>query len=76
MKTEKNNQISKTTKQYLNSRYTKETEEKVQQWLIDDENSKEKEKASLEYWDVLDVSCNSSTYKAFKRVATKALNKF
>lgn len=71
MKTEKKNQISKITKKYLGSRFAKETEEKVQQWLIDDEDSKEKEQASLEYWDELNVNRNLSTYKAFKRVASK-----
>lgn len=72
MKPIKNNQTSKITKEYLEGRYSSATEEKVQQWLIDDENSEEKEKGSLEYWDTLEASSDSTTYSALKRVLTKA----
>jgi ferric-dicitrate binding protein FerR (iron transport regulator) len=71
METDKKSQASKITKDYLQNRYSKETEEDIQQWLIEDENSEEKEKASLEYWDTLAVKPNAKTYRVLKRVNAK-----
>jgi len=71
MGTVKNSQTSKITKEYLENRYSNATEEKVQQWLVDDENSNEKEEASLKYWNSLHTKANSSTYLAFKRIIAK-----
>ncbi len=72
MKTDKNNQASKITKEYLENRYSAATEEKIQKWLIEDENSEEKEQASLEYWDALEPQLNPEAYEALKRVNEKA----
>ena len=71
MKTEKNSQISNITKEYLEGRYSNETEEKVQQWLTCDENSEEKEEGSLEYWNTIQSNTDSSTYPALRRVLDK-----
>ncbi|WP_080903990.1 FecR family protein [Parabacteroides sp. Marseille-P3160] len=64
----KNNRISDIIKRYLSARFSSKTEEKVQQWLIKDENREEKESASLEYWDSLEESSNSEIYSALDRV--------
>ena len=45
-----------------------ETEEKVQRWIMKEENAEEKEKASLEYWNELDTEADSKTYSALERV--------
>lgn len=68
METEKNNRVSKIIRQFLGNRFSKETEEKVQRWIIEEGHSPEKEKASLEYWDTLDVKPDTATYQALKRV--------
>lgn len=71
METEKNNRISKITKEYLQNRYSEETEKNIQRCLIEEENSEEQEKASLEYWEMLDTEPNSRTYQLLKRVNAK-----
>lgn len=67
MKTDKNSQVSKITKEYLRNRYSKSTEEKLQRWFIEEDDSEEKEKASLEYWNELDIAPNSDTHRALER---------
>ena len=64
----KKNSISKILKKYLSGRFPNETEERVQKWIIKDNNSEEKEQASQEYWDELDVTADSNTYTALDRV--------
>lgn len=51
---EKNN-IVRIIGTYLSGRFSPETEEKVQKWIIKDKDTEEKEKASLEYWDQLEA---------------------
>lgn len=58
----------KIIKKYLSGRFSPKTEEKVQRWLIKDENTDDKESAYLEYWDSLEVDINSKTYSALDRV--------
>ena len=48
---EKSNIITRIIKKFLSGRFSVETEEKVQRWIMKEENAEEKEKASLEYWD-------------------------
>lgn len=64
---EKSN-ITRIIRKFLSGRFSRETEERVQQWIIRDENAKEKEQASLEYWNELDAETDSNTYKALERV--------
>lgn len=71
MKTEKNNRISKITKEYLQNRYSEGTEKDIQHYLIEEENSEEQEKASLEYWEMLETEPNSRTYQLLKRINSK-----
>lgn len=60
--------ISKIIKKYLSGRFSPETEERVQRWLIKDENTEDKESASLEYWDNIEVTPTSKTYSALDKV--------
>jgi ferric-dicitrate binding protein FerR (iron transport regulator) len=60
--------ISRILKKYLSERFSPETEERVQKWIIKNDKTKEKEQASLEYWDELDVTADSGTYSALDRV--------
>lgn len=59
---------SKIIKKYLSGRFSPETEERVQKWIIKDDNTEDKEQASQEYWDELDVAEDSNTYTALGRV--------
>lgn len=60
--------ISQIVKKYLSGRFSSETEEKVQRWILKDENAEDKKSASLEYWDSLDVTPNAKTHSALDRV--------
>ena len=64
----KKSNISKIIKMFLSARFPSETEEKVQKWIIKDENQQAKAKASLDYWNELDVEADSSTYVSLERV--------
>ncbi|WP_294476271.1 FecR family protein [uncultured Bacteroides sp.] len=56
-------------RKYLANRFPPETEERVQRWIIKDKDSKEKEKASQEYWNELDFTeADADTYSALERV--------
>lgn len=71
MNTHTYNQISSITKQYLEHRYSQTTEEKIQQWLVEENYTEEKERASLEYWNQMQTLPNAHTYKSLKRVNNK-----
>ena len=64
---EKNN-IVRIIGTYLSGRFSPETEEKVQKWIIKDKDTEEKEKASLEYWDQLETKTDPDTKLALNRV--------
>ena len=66
------NKTTKILDKYLSGRFSTEKERMVQQWIIKD--SKEKEEASLNYWDELDVRADNSTLSAYKRVENKIAN--
>jgi ferric-dicitrate binding protein FerR (iron transport regulator) len=59
------------TKEYLENRYSKPTEEKLQRWLIGETDSEEKEQASLAYWNTLAAQPNRATYKKLKQIREK-----
>ena len=64
---EKSN-INRIIRKFLSARFSPETEEKVQKWIIEDKDIEAKEKASLEYWNELDVKSDPGTYSALERV--------
>lgn len=53
-------EITQIIRQYLTHRYTPETEERVQRWLIDDASAQEKEQASLEVWKEMVAEAGAS----------------
>ncbi|MDD2437916.1 MAG: FecR domain-containing protein [Massilibacteroides sp.] len=71
MENEKNTRISKVIHQFLGNRFSEKTEEKVQRWLIEKDDSNEKEKASLAFWNTLEAEPNIMTYQSLKRVNAK-----
>lgn len=62
------NHIARIIRKYLSERFSKETEERVQRWIVNDNHQKEKEAASFDYWNELDVKPDADTYAALKRV--------
>ncbi len=53
---------------FLSNRFSQSTEEKVQRWLIQNSYTKEKEQASLEYWDELNAEPDAEAYRSLRRV--------
>lgn len=62
---------SRIIREYLSNRFSPEMEERIQKWIIQENGSAEKEKASFEYWNELDIEANSDTYLALKRTNRK-----
>jgi len=58
-------------RKYLPFRFPRETEERVQKWIIRDEHTEEKEKASINYWNELPIETNTDTYAALQRVNSR-----
>ena len=65
------NIIYRILRKYLSSRFSPETEESVQRWLIKDQDAEEKQKASSDYWNELEVKADIETYQALERVNRK-----
>lgn len=63
-----NNNIARIIRKFLSSRFPSETEEKVQKWIVKGKDTQAKEKASLDYWNKLEVKADSNTYTALERV--------
>ena len=68
------NKTTKILDRYLSGRFSAEKERLVQQWIIKESNQKEKEQASIGYWDELDVRADDNTLSAYKRVENKIAN--
>lgn len=64
---EKNN-ISEIVRRFLSDRFPRKTEERVQRWMIEETHTQDKERASLEYWDKLEMGITPETYSALERV--------
>ena len=62
------NSIVRIIRKYLSGRFSPETEEKVQRWIIKDKYPEEKEKASLAYWNEVEAKSDTDTYLALERV--------
>jgi ferric-dicitrate binding protein FerR (iron transport regulator) len=60
--------VSRIISKYLSGRFSSETEERVQRWLIGKEKSEEKNQASLAYWDSLEPYSDEQTSSALERV--------
>ena len=55
------NIIYRILRKYLSARFSPETEESVQRWLIKDQDAEEKQKASSDYWNELEVKVDIET---------------
>ena len=64
---EKSN-INRIIRKFLSARFSPETEEKVQKWIIEDKDIEAKEKASLEYWNELEAKTDPDTELVLDRV--------
>lgn len=60
--------IAAMVKKYLSGRFSEETEERVQKWLIKEQDKEEKEEASLAYWNALEAKASKDTYIALEKV--------
>ena len=62
------NMITRILRKYLSGRFSSDTEERVQKWIIKDKDIEEKEKASLEYWNELEAKTDPDTELVLDRV--------
>lgn len=62
------NLIKRIILKYLSQRFSPETEERVQQWIVKEQDAGEKEKASLAYWNELRPAANADARLALERV--------
>ncbi|MCE5226111.1 MAG: DUF4974 domain-containing protein [Porphyromonadaceae bacterium] len=65
------NRKSRIIRTYLSSRFSNETEEKVQRWIIKNSNANKTEQSSYEYWKDLNVEPDQMVYDTLKRVNSR-----
>ena len=65
------NYFSDIIKQFVKYRYPQETEKKVQEWIIDDEHSVEKEEEIHKFWESLDMDADDSIYTSLETINKK-----
>lgn len=64
----KNEQIKKILQTFLAGRFSPDTEEQLQRWLIEESEQDEKTDASLEYWNSIEAKPGKQTYQALHQV--------
>lgn len=62
------NLIRRIILRYLSGRFSPETEERVQRWIVREQDAGEKEQASLAYWDELQPATGADARLALERV--------
>ena len=65
------NLIQRIILKYLSGRFSPETEERVQKWMVQEQDAGEKEKASLAYWNGLQPVADADARLALQRVNRK-----
>jgi ferric-dicitrate binding protein FerR (iron transport regulator) len=68
---EKKNYIRKIIEQYLSGRYARETEEKVQRWLIDETHAGEKNRSLEAYWDTIPEGVGKKTHASLAQLKAR-----
>lgn len=63
--------VSKVVAQYLLRRYARETEEKVQRWLMDETHAGEKNRALEAYWNTVPEGASKKTYASLAQLKTR-----
>lgn len=71
MRSDKKTEAADMLRLYLRDRYSLETEEKVQECLVKNQESEELEQSSKEYWNSIRLGKDATTFGALKRVNTK-----
>lgn len=67
----KRNYISEVIDMFLRNNYPRETENKIQQWMIQENDVSEKKYALHEYWDSLHIAADKKTYQSLYKVKEK-----
>lgn len=67
----KKDNISDIVKSFVSGRFSSETEEKVQEWFIDEQNEEEKRNASFDIWNETDGEPDRNAYAALEKVNAK-----
>lgn len=65
------NRKSEIMRTYLSSRFSEETEKKVQRWIIKNSNANETEQSSFEYWRDLKAEPDQMVYDKLERVNSR-----
>jgi len=65
------NYFSDIIKQFVKHRYPQKTEEKVQQWIVNDKNLTEKNEEIYDFWQSLDLEADESVYESLDAVNRK-----
>lgn len=71
MKSDKDTDAAEMLRLYLRHRYSLETEEKVQLWLLENPVTGQLEQASKEYWNSIHTANDATTFDALKRVSSR-----
>ena len=64
----KNNYISSVINRYFGARHNRDTELKVQKWLLDEKYTEEKQIALSKIWDNIDEKPNAELYRSLAQV--------
>lgn len=67
----KTNYISRVISRYFKERHNVDTELKVQQWLLEDKHSEQKEEALGDVWQSIDGKPNAGVYSSLSKVQQK-----
>ena len=67
----KNNYIEKVINHFFKEKHNKETELKVQKWLVEDEDLEQKDEILLNIWEDIDEKADADTYKSLIEVQQK-----
>lgn len=71
MNSEKKTRIKRIMSYFLPNRFSPDTEEDVQRWIIEEDNTETKKEASLDFWNAIDMETNGESFQALKRFNTK-----
>lgn len=67
----KRNYISEVLRQFFKNNYSKDTQEKVQKWLLDENHAEEKETSLNAYWEEFDKEPDKAVYDSLHSVKEK-----
>lgn len=65
------NYFSEIIKQFTKNRYSQKTENKIQEWIINEKHFTEKDKEIHNFWESLDMYADKSTYNSLNTINKK-----